>query len=94
MIKELSIIAREMSFHREKSQEVWASIESAFISFLVPPFDQEKIRSISKFLTALVKSKKTTRKYETLMAELLPLSSVQSFTQIVVSISRMGPMTE
>lgn len=69
---------------------MWIAIEEAFTSFLRPPYDQEKIRSLSKFLDGLGKSKRITKNYEIQMSELLPQSSVQSFTQIVVIMSRTG----
>lgn len=45
-------------------------------------------------LYSLGKSKRATHNYETHMALLLPHSSHQSFTEIVVAISRMGGMSE
>jgi len=39
-------------------------MEEALVSFFVPPFDQEKIRYLSKFLSGLGKSKRVTRNYE------------------------------
>ncbi len=64
MIKELSIICREMYYYNVKSYVVWSSMEDAFGSFLHAPYDQEKIRSLSKFLDALGKSKRVTKNYE------------------------------
>lgn len=36
MIKELSIVAKDMLVARERSDVVWCAIEEAFISFLKP----------------------------------------------------------
>lgn len=63
MARELSIICREMYYYHEKSELVWKAIEGAFVSFLSPPYDQEKIRSLSKFLSGLGKCKKLTKNY-------------------------------
>ena len=83
-----------MYFYRQKSDAVWSAIEKAFVYFLRPPYDQDKIRSLSMFLNGLSKAKRLTQNYEGQMMELMPLSSVQSFTQIVVMISRTAPMSE
>jgi hypothetical protein len=94
MIRELSIICKELYFYKEKSDAVWNAIEDAFIHFLNAPYDQDKIRSLSTFLNGLGKSKRSTKNYQVPMMQILPHSSMQSFTQIVVMISRMGPMNE
>jgi len=48
---------------------------------------------LSLFLNGLGKCRRATKNYETPMAEILPLSSIQSFTQIVIMLSRLGPMS-
>lgn len=53
-----------MFYYHERSEQVWKAIESAFIHFLSPPYDQEKIRSLSKFLSGLGKCKRLTKNYE------------------------------
>lgn len=83
-----------MYFYKEKSHLIWNAIEETFIYFLKPPYHQDKIRSLSLFLNGLGKSKRATKNYQTPMIELLPHSTIQSFTQIVVMISRMGPISE
>jgi hypothetical protein len=57
--------------------------------------DPEKIRSYSKLVYSLSKSasKLSNLNYETKFGIMLPFASHQSFTMIVMSLSRMGPFS-
>ena len=83
-----------MFFYKVQSDAVWNAIENVFFYFLRPPYDQEKARSISQFLHGLAKSKRNSRNYSDEMIEVLPTTSIQSFTQIIVMILRMGIPSE
>lgn len=77
-------------------------MEDNFLSRLNFTSDPTQIRSYSKIAYSLVKSKHRSaddfspivnQNYETKFAVLLPFASHQSFTVIVTSMSRMGPLS-
>jgi hypothetical protein len=60
----------------------------------VPTTDPVQIRSYSKVLYSLSKSKKARGNYETKMSLLLPFATTQSFTTVVTAMSRIAPFSQ
>lgn len=61
---------------------------------LQPTTNPIVIRSYSKVLYSLSKSKKATGNYETKMSLILPFATTQSFTTIVTAMSRIAPFSQ
>lgn len=59
-----------------------------------PTTDPVQIRSYSKVLYSLSKSKKATGNYETKISLVLPFASPQSFTAMVTAMSRIAPYSQ
>lgn len=61
---------------------------------MTPTSDPLVIRSYSKILYSLSKSKKTTGNYETKVSLVLPFATPQSFTTLVTALSRVAPYSQ
>lgn len=88
---------------------IWKEIEENFLTRFEPTTDPVKIRSYAKVVYSLAKSKvhrdnsstlistavsTNLQSLETKFALLLPSASHQSFSTIVTSLSRMGPLSQ
>jgi hypothetical protein len=64
------------------------------MSRIVPTTDPTIIRSYSKILYSLSKSKKATGNYETKISLVLPFATPQSFATMVTAMSRIAPFSQ
>ena len=88
---------------KNKDPVLWKIVENNFLERLSFTTDKKTIRSYSKIVYSMVKAKARSEEYspsvmnqsyETKFAVLLPFASHQSFTIIVTTMSRMGPLSQ